>query len=628
MNDDLQAIDASYLPRMRARRLTQISALLVFAFGLSLLSYWTRPKVEVMAVLGCGMLVSALCFGLGRSGRIELGSLLLVVTLAGLMGSLIWTAEGLNDVAVLALPLVLVIAGQLVQGRAFLMMLVAMLGFLFLVALGTANGWRVNSPPSSTWDLWRDLSLVMALGGGVIWFVLDDLRGALVRLERQTSVALESERQARFVSQHDPLTGLPNRMHGRVSIEQAMLQAARSGERVALLFVDLDNFKLINDNLGHTVGDEFLKLVAERLRGCVRSADVVSRHGGDEFVLGLTELQEASSASLVASHVLRELGQPLQVGSHELAAGCSIGVAVFPDDGNSYEELLRKADMAMYQVKADGRNAFRFFDTAMNAAVQHSLWMVSHLRQALVREELSLHYQPIIELRTGRLVGAEALLRWQHPQRGMISPAEFIPAAESSGLIVEIGAWVIHEACRQAVRWQAAGLPPLQVAVNLSPVQFRNGQVAEVVAEALSASGLAPSLLELEITESTFIRDVDRFLDGLQSLKALGVRLSIDDFGTGYSNLAYLQRFAVDKLKIDQSFVRRLLQGPQEQAIVRAIIQMAASLGLSTTAEGIEEGAIQQALAAMGCELGQGYWYARPAPPDDFEAAARMALAA
>ena len=363
--------------------------------------------------------------------------------------------------------------------------------------------------------------------------------------------------------------------------------------------------------------------MAGRLQGAVREMDTVSRQGGDEFLIVLTEASDLDAISALAKHVLNSMIQPFSLKGMQIVTSVSIGVALYPEDGDDFAALLKHADLAMYQAKAAGRNAFRFFDARMNADIIERLSLDSGLREALRQEHFVLHYQPIVDIRDGRLLAAEALIRWRHPQRGMLGPNRFIPAAESSGLIVEIGEWVLNEACRQMKVWRAAGLPAFVLSVNLSPVQFRRGNLEVMVAAALQRYGVPAQCLELELTESLLLQDSARFIDSLAGLKALGVRLSIDDFGTGYSNLSYLQRFHVDKLKIDQSFVRKLQDSAQDRAIVTAIIQMAKSLQLLTTAEGIEDEETRQLLAQLGCDQGQGYWFARPLVAAEFAAYAQ-----
>lgn len=421
-----------------------------------------------------------------------------------------------------------------------------------------------------------------------------------------------AEKRIEFLAYRDVLTGLPNRLLLLDRFSQAMHQADRTNSQIALLFLDLDNFKTINDSLGHAVGDALLKEVAQRLLGCVRESDTVSRQGGDEFLVVLPDLRGMDAITPVLQKIRDQLQLPFECDGHELTTSASIGIALYPDDGRDFDTLLKKADTAMYQAKDAGRNGYRFFDAQMNVTAVEHLRLKSGLRRALERGEFELHYQPQIELASGRLIGVEALLRWNHPEHGTMAPARFIPVAEDSGLIVPIGEWVILQACRQAVAWQRAGLPALVMAVNLSAVEFKRGDVEHKVTRALQDSGLDPHRLELELTESVLIHNTEQVLATVQRLKRLGVTLSIDDFGTGYSSLSYLKRFEVDKLKIDRSFVRDLATDEDDAAIIRAIIQMARSLGLRTIAEGVEDAGLLARLQAFGCDEAQGYCLARP----------------
>ncbi len=426
----------------------------------------------------------------------------------------------------------------------------------------------------------------------------------------------ENEARIDFLAHHDPLTGLPNRVLFRDRFALAMAWSERSGCKVALLYVDLDHFKTINDTLGHPVGDHLLQQVAQRLRECVRETDTISRQGGDEFLIALTDIHDQEAVSRVTTKVIDALSKPFSIDNHELAATVSMGVAVWPDDGQDFDALLQRADTAMYQAKAAGRNTYRFYTAQMNAQALEQFQLRTALHWALDQHQFVLHYQPQIELASGRVVGVEALLRWQRDPQELLLPGRFIAAAEESGLIVPIGEWVLREACAQAVRWQQAGLPEMTMAVNLSAVQFRRSDLLCTVTQALVDSGLDPAWLELELTESLLIDDAEQVLETLRRLKALGVCLSIDDFGTGYSSLAYLKRFAVDKLKIDQSFVRDIVSDPDDAAIVRAIISMARSLKLKVIAEGVETGELASILHLYQCHEAQGYHYARPMPAD------------
>ena len=439
----------------------------------------------------------------------------------------------------------------------------------------------------------------------------------------QTVVAEITERKAaeqriEFLAYHDPLTSLPNRLLMQDRFNQAAAHADRTLNRMAMVYLDLDNFKNINDSLGHAAGDRLLKEVASRLSACVRETDTICRQGGDEFLILLCDLPDTDVIPPILTKLQQRLQEPFYADGNELSSSASIGVTLFPQDGADFESLLQKADTAMYRAKEAGRNTFRFFDESMNVEAVERLVMQNGLRRAIERKEFVLHYQPQMDLITGTIFGAEALIRWNHPDMGMVSPARFIPVAEESGLIVQIGEWVMGEACRQAVAWQRAGLPPLSIAVNLSAVQFKRGDVTQVVSQALQETGLNPGLLELELTESILMQHVEGVLSTLQSLKRLGVTLSIDDFGTGYSSLSYLKRFDIDKLKIDQSFVRDLASDPDDAAIVRAIIQMAHSLSLKTIAEGVETASALQMLNDFQCDEAQGFHFSQPMPADEF----------
>jgi diguanylate cyclase (GGDEF)-like protein/PAS domain S-box-containing protein len=432
-----------------------------------------------------------------------------------------------------------------------------------------------------------------------------------------------SERKAaqariEFLAYHDVLTGLPNRLLACDRLELAMRHADRTQDKVGLLFLDLDNFKAINDSLGHPVGDALLKAFAARLRECLRESDTLSRQGGDEFLIVLPDLHAGQALQVTASKILERMAADFEIDGVILNSTVSIGIAVYPDNGGDAATLLKMADTAMYHAKEAGRNAFRFYAEQMNLDAIEGLTIRNGLRQALECNQFVLHYQPQFDLSSGAVVGAEALIRWNHPEMGLLYPGRFISIAEDSGLIVPIGDWVLREACRQAVAGRQAGLPPLLMAVNLSAVQFKRSDLEQSVAAALADSGHDPACLELELTESILIQDTENVLATVQRLKSLGIKLSIDDFGTGYSSLSYLKRFAVDKLKIDQSFVRDMVTDPNDAAIVGAIIQMARSLNLKTIAEGVEDERTMSCLQLQHCDEAQGYHFSRPIPADEF----------
>lgn len=456
------------------------------------------------------------------------------------------------------------------------------------------------------------------------WLGISTLRGPQGGVSHYVAIFSDiSERKAaeariEFLAHHDPLTDLPNRLLLRDRLERAIAQGERAGSRVALLFIDLDRFKTVNDSLGHPVGDRLLREAAMRLRKCVREMDTVSRQGGDEFLIVLTELRDGDDVTRVAESILAAMSEPFSLDGHDVAISCSVGVAVYPEDGQGFDELLKKSDIAMYHAKEAGRNAFRYYTERMNIDALERLDLQNRLRRGLEQDEFVLHYQPVVDLASGRIVGAEALVRWNSPDEGLVMPGRFIAVAEESGLIVPLGDWVLQEGCRQLRRWADAGHGHLFLAVNLSAIQFRRGSVEESVTRALRAAGADPGSLELELTESILLQGAEHVLASVHHLKDLGVKLSIDDFGTGYSSLAYLKRFAVDKLKIDQSFVQGLPADADNAAIVRAIIQMAKSLNLQVLAEGVEEAAAVAHLRELQCDYVQGYYFGRPVAAGEF----------
>jgi diguanylate cyclase (GGDEF)-like protein len=423
------------------------------------------------------------------------------------------------------------------------------------------------------------------------------------------------EAKIAHMAHHDALTGLPNRVLLHERLGEAVARSNR-GESGAVLFLDLDHFKAVNDTLGHPLGDALLCEVARRLQGQLRETDTVARLGGDEFAIVQARIEHAADATALAERLIGVVSAPYELDGHQVAIGTSIGIAIIPDDGNDPDQLLKNADMALYRAKADGRGRHRFFEAEMNIRMQARRLIELDLRQALAAEEFEVFYQPLVNLRTRSVSGFEALVRWHHPVKGLISPAEFIPVAEEIGLIVKLGEWVLRRACRDAVSWP--GRP--KVAVNLSAVQFDSRTLVADVAAALADSGLEPARLELEITETVMLEDTEAVLVILHQLRDLGVGIAMDDFGTGYSSLGYLQRFPFDKVKIDRTFIRGLGDGGECNAIVAAVTRLCATLGMKTTAEGVETVEQLQQLIGLPCTEAQGYLFGRPAPASDVPA--------
>jgi predicted signal transduction protein with EAL and GGDEF domain len=499
------------------------------------------------------------------------------------------------------------------------------------------------------WELARLAALRVEDLTAVIEAQTRELKAANEALKREAALredALrrlgESHEQIRALAYQDGLTGLPNRRLLNEHLEKVLARARRKSTEFAVLFIDVDNFKLINDTIGHQAADEVLKKLAASLTDLIRSDDVmslyledemdmaatittepidesvISRLGGDEFIVLLPDTRDRFAAGTVARRILQHLEQPFVAQGHEVFVTASIGIATFPEDGLATEILIRNADTAMYHAKQQGKAAFQYYSAAMNAASVERITLESGLRRALEDDALELHYQPQVDMRTGEIIGAEALLRWRHAERGFVSPSTFIPIAEDSGLILAIGEWVIDAACRQAVAWQRAGLPKLPIAVNVSGVQVRRQDLCGLVRATLAATGLEPQLLRIEITETVIVAVRERAIELLAQLRDLGVTLALDDFGTGYSSLSYLKSFPINMLKIDRSFVAEMLTDHTTASIIEAIISMTRILGLNVLAEGVEDHAQFAYLKQLGCDAVQGYYVSRPVPAAEF----------
>jgi diguanylate cyclase (GGDEF)-like protein len=479
---------------------------------------------------------------------------------------------------------------------------------------------------------WR-VQLIAGLGlAGILIVALQgaQLHRAFTRMARELRnhrdelvARIDAERASaqriEHMAYHDALTSLPNRTLFSRMLEQSLLDARRARKQLAVMFIDLDRFKNINDTLGHEAGDALLKDVAARLRTALRASDRVARLGGDEFVVLVTEIDDDTALPTVANKVIAAVARPCRLGDQDFRVTASIGISVYPIDGLDEPTLMKHADIAMYQAKEDGRNGFAFYSDDLNHHSVERLAFESNLRHALEDRQFEIHYQPKVDCKTGRITGVEALLRWRHPDLGLVPPSKFIPVAEETGLIVPIGRWVLRNACRQLMAWRRAGFPAMRMAVNLSGRQFADDRLLDDVRTILAETALPPDSLEIEITESVLMADVRKTRAVLKAFRALSIRLSVDDFGTGYSSLSNLKRFPVDTIKVDRSFVRDLATNDEDKAIANAIIAMGRTLGMSIVAEGVETDAQASFLRDQGCDEIQGFFYSRPVPPSELE---------
>ncbi|PYQ59608.1 MAG: hypothetical protein DMF58_11030 [Acidobacteria bacterium] len=499
------------------------------------------------------------------------------------------------------------------RGVGFTMFSAALLLYALQQAyqVGVSVGWRFFAQSAGTIYLGYIAFLLQAVTGmSMIACLLED--------EREASELATVEME--HLAYHDALTGLPNRPLFMDRLIMSVAQASRSNQKLAVFFLDLDRFKDINDSLGHSTGDGLLKAVAERIHRCIREGDTVARLGGDEFTLLIPRIDHVEDAAKIAQKIIETLKIPFSILDHELFVTTSVGISVYPDDGTDPETLVRNADTAMYRAKDQGRDNYQLYTPAMNARALERLALENMLRKALSHRELVLYYQPVADMKTKNVVGVEALIRWRHPERGLISPAHFIPVAETSGLIIPIGEWVLRTACKQIKLWHKRIDPELTVAVNLSARQFQQPNFTEQIAEVLEETGLAPRYLELEITESSAMQNAENTIYTLRELKALGVRIAMDDFGTGYSSLSYLKRFPIDTLKLDQSFVRDITTDPSDAAIATAVIAMAHSLDLRVIGEGVETEEQFAFLLKQKCDYIQGYLFSPPQAVESLEA--------
>jgi len=592
-------------------RITQIALLLV-----SIITIVANRYSDAVILLATGIFLFSVDWAVYKKHPVA-GAAIFLFSLTVMLSYLAWVGSGIRDSALLGYCGVLIFAAMLGNKRLLIVLLSIMVAVLSLIAYVNEYGIYHNTIEPINLATGTITIVILTVIGFAVWMLAHDYRTALDDLARENERVKTAKTHIEHMAMHDPLTGLPNRIMAQHNFDSIFKRARAQHQLLGIIFIDLDNLKPINDSLGHQAGDQILKEVALRLLSYTKKVDLVCRYGGDEFIVFMPHIDSADEVSKASLEILQLVSENYLYRNIEIFCTCSIGIALAPQDGDDLDTLIKKADIAMYHSKDSGRNSFRFFNPAISRNMLEHISLISGMRKALQENQFSLYYQPKIDLQTNDICGLEALLRWHHPEQGFIPPATFIPLAESSGLIIQLGEWVITEACEQAKRWYDQGILEFSVAVNISSIQFKRGNIDAIVLGALSASGLPPQYLELELTESLLIEDSDRLANTLSSLRAEGVHLSIDDFGTGYSNLGYLKKFEVEALKIDQSFVRKMDDQTGDAAIVRAIIQMSASLGLKTIAEGVEDAGTAALLRSLGCTQAQGYYWARPMPADE-----------
>ncbi|MDP2716545.1 bifunctional diguanylate cyclase/phosphodiesterase [Rheinheimera sp.] len=593
------------ISHFRIRRLLQITGFTLF--GLILAMAVASGTTKLLILAGCIALLLAGGFALKQQALIS--AYILLWSMALMLSALAYVSGGLRDLALLGFPGLLVYAAILGSVGLFYSLLLFVMAFCSLVTALTLSGQLHPVIPALGWQHLLFVAVILAVTGFSVYLMVRDMRLLMLSLQQENDKVRHSRKEIERLAHHDPLTGLPNRISGEQLYNQLLQHCREQQQQLAVLFLDLDNFKPVNDSLGHSAGDILLRQLAGRLQQALNTEQKVVRFGGDEFLFLVPTDADKQQLSQLAVQLITEVTKPFSIMQTDVSVSGSIGIAIAPGDGSEFNVLCRKADLAMYKAKEDGRNTFRFYDDKLDQDNVDKFNLLQRLRLAIKEHGFELHYQPKVDLRSGCISSVEALLRWPQSDGSMISPAEFIPLAEQSGLISELGNWVIAEACQAAARLRAQGFSELRMAVNLSYVQFKNTGLEHTVQQALRRAGLPAAALELELTESLLIGDTDFIQHQLNALSQLGVTFAIDDFGTGYSNLSYLRSFNATTLKIDRSFIASLCVSERDEPLVQAIINMAASLGLKTVAEGIEDAATLQRLQALGCDEGQGFYW-------------------
>lgn len=602
----------------QAKRLIQIFWALEFTFALIFIQRVALKSYTLGLAVIATMLVLSSVYFLAKKNRVKQASSILLFTVTSILIIMMWLHSGIHDEVVFGIPSLLIMAAMFGNKKSFIVLLIIFTLSIALNSLANHLGWIVNHPPSVDMTSAVLLLLMLFLISYSIWVAAMDYRILLDKLHKENSEVLNSKKEIEALLLHDVLTGLPNRAMAEIVVNNVLNNAKRENRKVYLMFIDLDNFKLINDALGHQAGDALLIKISSSLKNILRPSDTVCRFAGDEFIIIFDSIESQELMASISEKIIDTIKIPFNYNSNEFICGCSIGITVAPDDGNDFDTLLRNADTAMYFSKSNGGNSFHYFDTNMDTHGHDYLNLINELRVAIKQEQFFLEYQPKINLATNEIIGAEALIRWRHPSKGIIYPDKFISEAEKSGLIIEIGDWVIQQACITCRSWVTLGYDSFTIAVNVSSQQFKRGDITQTVKSSLQQANLLGKHLEIEMTESLLIENSENLKGVFKDIQSLGVKFSVDDFGTGYSNLRYLKEFEVKALKVDRSFVLDIETNAKNKILVKAIIQMAKGLELTTVVEGIESIQVKEILESFECEYAQGYLWSKPISNEKF----------
>ncbi|MGJ8681884.1 putative bifunctional diguanylate cyclase/phosphodiesterase [Paraglaciecola sp.] len=602
----------------QAKRLIQIFWATEFSLAILLIHRIVISSYEIALIALITMLSLTPVHLLVKKQQVDKASSLLLFILTFIITYLMWNHGGMHDEVVLGVPCLMIMAAMFGNKKSFISLLIIFSSSIALNSLANYKGWVTNIPPTNDVHSAILILLLILLISFSVWVSAMDFKSLLLKLRKENAEVLSSKKEIENLLLHDVLTGLPNRAMAEITLNKSIKTAKRDNTKVYLMFIDLDNFKLINDALGHQAGDALLIEISTRLQNILRPCDTICRFAGDEFIIIFDHINSEEIMAEISNKIIQAIKTPFYFNSNEFICGCSIGITVSPDDGSDFESLLHNADIAMYVSKSSGGNNFHYFDTKMDNHGHDYLNLINELRHAIKENQFFLTYQPKVDLANKRITGAEALIRWQHPTKGVVYPDKFIPEAEKSGLIIEIGEWVLKHACLTCKSWISLGYEDFSVAVNVSSQQFKQNNIYQLIESTLKQTGLSGKHLELEMTESLLIENSDKLKQTFKDIRGLGVNLSIDDFGTGYSNLSYLKEFDIKTLKIDRSFVTDVEKNDKNKALVKAIIQMAKGLELTTVGEGVENQQVAELLSDFTCDYAQGYLWSKPIKNDDF----------